>query len=118
MPWAAKTKRHDDEIVIGTTWVRTFGLEGATGTAYSIAGATGTAELNTQADGQGTTLATGTVALATDGTDGLFTVTFSAASTGALTPQRAYFAASLTESGGSVCTPVEGVLTVRRAVLP
>jgi hypothetical protein len=109
--YTAAARQWDHELVIGDTYhPADVTLKDSAGDAYDITGASGTALITTEPTG-GTTLATPTVALVTDGSDGQFRWTVAAATTAALTAgTRAHYSVRLTFADGTKRTILYGVV--------
>lgn len=112
MSYTAPPKRYDHELVVGDTYLVIGRLLDAAGTAYDITGATGVAKVRSEPSGE--VLLTPTVSLVTDGSDGYFQWTATAATTAALAPGRAQFALRLTFADGSKRTVVKGSIDIVR----
>jgi hypothetical protein len=114
--YTAPPERWDHELVVGDTYLVVAELVDSDGEPYDITGATGTCLIATEPGG--TTLATPTVSLVTDGTDGQFQWVVAAATTAALSyPVRAQYSARLTFADATKRTILEGVVLIRRSVV-
>jgi hypothetical protein len=114
MSYTAKARKWDHELVIGDTYRIVVTLKSA-GVAYDITGATGTCEIRTEVGG--TLLASPTVSLVTDGTDGQFQAVLAYATTATLTAQRAQYSARILFADGDRRTIIEGVVDLRKSVV-
>lgn len=116
MPYTSPPQRWDHELIVGDTYrPGVVVLEDSTGAAHDISGSTGEVQLRTE---PGAALAlSATYALDTDGTDGRFYWSASAAATAALAPGRYAYAVRLTFGDGSKRTILEGIVTVKKSVI-
>ncbi len=113
--YTADPKQYDHRLVIGDTYLVIGTLLDSAGAVYDITGATGTAKLRSEPGGQ--VIATPTVSLYTDGTDGKFQWTIAAATTAGLAPGRARYAVRLTFADSTVKTVVEGTIDIVKSAV-
>ena len=120
MPYTAPRKQWNDQdpLLIGTTYRRRVYFRYRDGTAYDLSGVTGTCEIRTEPDhSTGTLLASPTVSLITDGSDGGVQWLLDEAGTAGLSPNpRAYFGLVLSIDGDTR-EVLWGPLEIRRGVV-
>lgn len=114
MAWTSDPFQHDSTCIVGDTWTVQFTLEDSADVAHDLTGVTGVSSVRDEPGD--TAIATPTVTV-TDADSGEFEVTLAASTTAQLSPGTYLWAARLTWPDSTVKTVVEGLLTVRRAVV-